>query len=112
MQATSVPKQVVSRVLAVLLLAVVLVPISAAIEQSEQEMFGKLTHQQLLEYLREGQQQSFAERYVQMALLTLVFLAAIEGVAFVLRCSIDLVRPALSSQPPTRPIPEAPEPVM
>jgi len=98
-QVTISPAQVISRVLAVLLLAVPLVWISSAMSNAEQELIARLSHKELLEYLQEGQVRSFGEQYLYVGGATLLYLALVEGVAGVLRLGMRLLRPTSTLAP-------------
>src|SRR5262249_18002614 len=84
--------QILSRVVAVLLLAVPLVLLAQAIHRHEQEMIGQLSHQELLEHLREGQKDSFPATYFTLGVLSLAYLALVEAVAALLRMGVMLLR--------------------
>jgi hypothetical protein len=100
MQVTISLSQILSRAVAVLLLAVPLVWLAQAIDSQEQEVIARLSHQELLEHLREGQKDSFAATYFTLGGLSLVYLALVEAVAAFLRMGVRLFRP----QPAARPI--------
>lgn len=85
MQFNVSPGQVVSRIVAVLILAVPIVLISQAIDSGEREYIAKLSPQDLRDYLREGQDDSFAGSYLVFGGLSLVYLGLVEGVAFLAR---------------------------
>lgn len=102
MQLTIAPVQVISRVLAVLLVAVPLGFLALAIDRGEQEVIRKLSHQELLEYLRVGEASSFSEQYLYLVVISLLLLALVEVVAWVVRLGLGLIRPngaVIAAQP-------------
>src|SRR5262245_18364924 len=88
------PVPLLSRLLAVPLVAVPLAYIAGAIDEAEQAMFPKLSHKELLDYLREGQVHSFPAQYLQILIRTLALVAVVEGVAFVIRRAMGLFQPS------------------
>jgi hypothetical protein len=53
----------------------------------------KMSHQQLLDYVREGFDSSFPANYWRILLITLVYVALVEGVALVCRLIVRALRP-------------------
>src|SRR5262249_20574463 len=86
-----------SRVLAVLILAVPVVLIGQAIDRYEQEVVAKLSYQELRDYLQQGHSESFAGSYLIFGVLSLVYLGLVEGIAFVARLAMRGFRPAPAS---------------
>jgi hypothetical protein len=105
MHVTVSPIHVVSRVLAVLLIAAPLAYISCAMDEAEQQMIAKLNHQELLQYLRDGRAQSWAGQYLQVAIMVLLLVVLVEGVAVLLRQAVRMFQisdqhPRFSEVPP------------
>ena len=48
--------------------------------------------------IKDGYDPSLAWNYLRVALMTLVYVALVEGVAFVIRCAVRAVRPGELSQ--------------
>jgi hypothetical protein len=97
-QITFRPLDILSRVVAVLLLAALAAWLVMAFAAWEVEQTSKLSHQELVAYIKEGYDPSFALNYLRMALLTLIYVALVEGVAFVIRCAVR----AVQGEEPTR----------
>jgi hypothetical protein len=101
MQVTFPLIPILSRVGAVLFLAIAVVLIQQGMAREEQELFATLSHRELLKYLREGQDQSFASGYFYFGLLSLVYLGLVEVLAALFRLWMRF----LSPQPALKPIP-------
>jgi hypothetical protein len=102
MQITLRPLDILSRVAAVLLLAVLAAWLSMTLGAWEVEEASKLSHQELLAYIKDGYDPSFVGNYLRVALMTLVYVALVEGVAFAIRCAVRAVRAEESSRELTR----------
>jgi hypothetical protein len=70
---------------AVLVLAAPLAWLSNSISQIEQAEIAKMSHQELLAYLREGHDTSFGAGYLLVAITTLIYVAVVEGLALIIR---------------------------
>ena len=81
---------ILSRVVAVCLVALPLAWLHVALDDYERETIAKMTHQQLLAFVREGHAASFLGAYLQVAIVTLLLVAAIEAVAFGVRLTVGM----------------------
>ena len=88
------PSPMMLRALAALIVAVPMVLIGQAIDSYEQEVVAKLSNQELREYLKQGSDQSFVAGYLIMAVGSLLYLGALEGVALLVRLGCRMVRPS------------------
>jgi hypothetical protein len=86
--------QVFSRVAAVLLLAAPAAWVINQLAIQEHETINRLGQKELLQYLNEGYNPSFAGSYLWMLCLTLGFTAAVEGIGFVFRSAAGMLKPA------------------
>jgi hypothetical protein len=97
MQVTFFPLHILSRVVAVCLIAVPLAWLHATVDDYERDAIAKMTHQQLIAFVREAQAASFFSAYLQATVVTLLLVAAVEAVAFGIRLTVavfDAWRPA------------------
>ena len=90
MQVTFYPMHILSRLLAVFVAALPLAWLHVALDDYERETIAKMTHQQLLAFVREGHAASFLGAYLQVAIVTLLLVAAIEAVAFGVRLTVGM----------------------
>jgi hypothetical protein len=98
MQGTVAPAPIRSRIVAVILLALLLAWLAGEVARSEHEMNRKMSHQELLGYLREGAEVSLAASYVSILLLTALHIAAVEGVALVVRITARALTPRTGNE--------------
>jgi hypothetical protein len=101
MQVTFQPLQILSRVVAVCLVALSVAFVLGLAEEQERETIGKLNQQQLIAYIKEGHASSFLAGYLQVAVVTLIFVLVVEAVAFGFRFLIG----ALATKRPV-PVPD------
>ena len=90
MQFTFQPLQLLSRVAAALGVAVSLAALRVAIDSYERQAIGKMTHQELLAFVKEVLAASYLGTYLSAAVLILIFIAAVEAVAFGIRLIVGL----------------------
>lgn len=90
---------ILSRVVAVLFLAVPFVLITQALDNYEQEMIAKLSYQELLAYLRDGQTDSFAMRFLTLGGLSLIYLLFVELISAFVRMWVRLLSPQRAPEP-------------
>jgi hypothetical protein len=93
MQVTISFALILSRILATLLLTFPLALLDATMRAYEQELIAGFTPQEVMDYLREGQDQSFAVAFLTIGAFSLVYVAALETLAFGLRRGATLFRP-------------------
>lgn len=85
MQITIRPEAIVSRLVAVLVVAVALAWLAVQLGEWEMQEVKKFSHAELLQYVQEGHDPSFLTTYLRVALLTLIYVGVVECVAFGLR---------------------------
>jgi hypothetical protein len=108
MQITIRPLDIVSRVIAVLLVGLPLAWVSMQIGDWEMREVVKMNHAQLLDYIKEGHHPSFAGNYGMILLLTFLYVGICEGVALVCRLGVRAVHPdnpARASRSSFEPVP-------
>lgn len=93
MQVSIRPLDVLSRAVAVLLVAVPLAWIVTQAGVWEAEEVIKMSHQELLAYVKKGADASFLSNFGLALLLTVLYVGLVEGVAFVCRLLVRAVRP-------------------
>jgi hypothetical protein len=90
MQVTFYPLPILSRVVAVCVVALPLAWLHAAVDDYEREAVAKMTHQQLIAFVKEGHAASIVGAYLQAAVATLLLVAAVEAVAFGVRLAVGV----------------------
>jgi hypothetical protein len=90
MQVTFQPLQLLSRVAAALVVALPFAALHLAVDDYERQAIGKMTHQELIAFVKEVHSSSYAGAYVQVAILILIFVAAVEALAFGFRLVVGL----------------------
>jgi hypothetical protein len=101
MQVTFSPLHILSRIAAVCVVALPLAWLHLAVDDYEREAIAKMTHQQLLAFVRESHSASFLGAYLLDVAVILIFVAAVEAVAF----GIRLIVGVLATKKPI-PVPE------
>jgi hypothetical protein len=89
---------ILSRLVALLILAAPLAWLSLTLGEFEQAEIAKMSHQELLAYLHEGRDTSFGASYLLVAVLTLIYVALVEGLALPIR----LIAGAFRGRPDTQ----------
>jgi hypothetical protein len=100
-QVTFRPLQILSRVVAVCMVALPLAALSVALDGYEREIIGKMSHQELIAFVEEGHASSFLGAYFLSMVTTLIVVVAVEAVAFGIRFAVGLFgakRPAYVSE--------------
>jgi hypothetical protein len=90
MQVTFQPLQVLSRVVAVCMVALPLAALRMLIDDYERETIGKMSHQELIAFVKEVHASSFLGAYFLSVLTTLLIVVAVEVVAFGIRFTVRL----------------------
>jgi hypothetical protein len=85
MQVTILPLQILSRIVAVVLVALPLAGLRMAVDGFEREEIEQMNHQQLIAFVKEAHASGFLTAYLFALLGVLLLVAAVEGVAFVIR---------------------------
>jgi hypothetical protein len=90
MQVTFQPLQLLSRVAAALVVALPFAALRVALDDYERQAIGKMTHQELIAFVKEVHAGSYLGAYVHAAIMILIFVAVVEAVAFGLRLIVGL----------------------
>src|SRR6516162_4646696 len=90
MQVTFQPLQLLSRVAAALVVALPFAALRVAVDDYERQAIGKMSHQELIAFVKEVHAGSYLGAYVHAAIMILIFVAAVEAVAFGIRLVIGL----------------------
>jgi mannose/fructose/N-acetylgalactosamine-specific phosphotransferase system component IIC len=101
MQITVRPAEILSRVAALVLMAIPLAALMQWITEVEREEVAQMSHQQLKEYLAKGHELGFTDNYLWATIMTAVYIFLVEAVAFVIRQFVRMLRPVdeMPSQP-------------
>ena len=91
MQVTFYPLPILSRVVAVCVVALPLAWLHQVVDDYEREAIRKMTHQQLIAFVQENHAASFLAAYLQVAIVILLFIAAVEAVAFGIRLTVAVL---------------------
>jgi hypothetical protein len=95
--------QILSRLAAVCVVALPLAALRMALDEFERQAIGSMSHQELLAFVKETHANSFFGAYITAAIMTLIVVAAVEAVAFVIRLVVRLFGAA---KPPYAPAEE------
>ena len=90
MQVTFQPLQLLSRVVAALVVAMPLAALRVAVDDYETQAIGKMTHQELIAFVKEVHAGSFGGAYVQEAILIVILVGVVEALAFGIRLIVGL----------------------
>jgi hypothetical protein len=90
MQITFQPLQLLSRVVAALVVAVPFAALRLALDDYERQAIDKMTHQELIAFVKEVHSSSFLGAYLAAAVLILIFVVAVEALAFGIRLVVGL----------------------
>jgi hypothetical protein len=90
MQVTFQPLQLLSRVAAALVVALPFAALRMAVDDYERQAIDKMTHQELIAFVKEAHSASYLGAYVSAAVLILIFVAAVEALAFGIRLIVGL----------------------
>jgi hypothetical protein len=82
MQVTFHPLPILSRIAAVFVIAVPLACLRAALDDYEREIIGKMNHRELIAFVEQAHVSSFLSAYFLALVEILIFIAAVESVAF------------------------------
>jgi hypothetical protein len=82
--------QPLSRVIAAAVVALPLAALHLVVDDFEREAIAKMSHQELIAFVKEAHAGSFLGAYVHAAVLILILIAAVEMVAFVIRLTVSL----------------------
>ncbi len=93
MQITIRPADILSRVAAVLLVALPLAALLQWLSRVEAEDTARMTFDELRKYLSEGANATFAADYARILGFTTVYVLVVEGLAFLMRLTVRAVRP-------------------
>ena len=91
MQVIFQPLQILSRLVAVCLVALPLASLLVAIDDYEREVIGKMTHPELIAFVKEAHSSSFLSAYLRAAVVALILVAVVEAVAFGIRLTFGLL---------------------
>ncbi len=81
----AVKKQIMSRIIALLILGIPLAFLGLHIDNEELNTIDSMTHEQLISYIQEGAATSFAEAYAATTIVPLLYIAILELSAFGMR---------------------------
>jgi hypothetical protein len=90
MQVTLQPLQILSRLAAVFVVALPIAALRLAVDDYERQTIRDMSHQELIAFVKEVHAGSFLGAYVLAAILTLILVAAVEGVALLIRLTVGL----------------------
>ena len=90
MQVTFQPLQLLSRVAAALVVALPFAALHLAVDDYERQAIGKMSHPELIAFVKEVHSASYLGAYFSAAVLILIFVAAVEAVAFGIRLVVGL----------------------
>jgi hypothetical protein len=90
MQVTFQPLQLLSRVAAALVVALPFAALRMAVDDYERQAIDKMTHQELIDFVKEVHSASYLGAYVSAAILILIIVAAVEALAFGIRLVVGL----------------------
>jgi hypothetical protein len=85
MQVNFQPLQILSRLMAVFVVALPLAGLQLALDDYERQAIPKMTHQELVAFVEEVHAASYLGAYFRTAIVMLILVAAVEAVAFVIR---------------------------
>jgi hypothetical protein len=91
MQVALQPLQILSRLVAVCIVALPLASLHVALDDYEREVIGKMTHPELIAFVKEAHSSSYLSAYFLASIVTLILVAAVETVAFGIRLSFGLL---------------------
>jgi hypothetical protein len=89
-QVTFQPLQILSRLAAVCVVALPLAALHMASDEFERQAIAGMSHQELIAFVKEAHANSFFGAYIAAAIMTLIIVAAVEAVAFVIRLVVSL----------------------
>jgi hypothetical protein len=90
MQVTFRPLQLLSRVVAAAVVALPLAWLRLAVDDFERQAIGKMSHQELIAFVKEAHSASYLGAYVEAAILVVILIAAVEALAFGIRLVVGL----------------------
>ena len=93
MQITVRPSEILSRLAALLLVAIPLAAFAQWMGEVERQEVARMSHEELKKYLMDGYEPGFAPNFGRVAALTAVYLLVVETVAFVIRLGVRAVSP-------------------
>lgn len=96
MQVTIRPLQILSRIVAVCIVALPLGALQMLVDKHEHDAIGRMSHQELIAYVEEVHASSFAGAYCLATVGTLIVVGFIEALAFAIRCTARLFGPKMS----------------
>jgi hypothetical protein len=82
--------QILSRILAVILVALPLAGLRRLLDDVEREAIAKMNHQDLIAFVKEAHTASYFGAYFQALCVLLIFVGAVELIAFLIRCVAGL----------------------
>jgi hypothetical protein len=94
MQITFQPLQIVSRLLATIIVALPLAWLRTAVDDYESQTIGKMSHKELVSYINEGHASSYYSAFVMSAIMLLIVILLVEAIAFGIRLIVGLCSPA------------------
>ncbi len=94
MQVTICLSDIFSRIAAVLIVGLLLAWVTMVLGEWEIQETSKLSHTELQEYIKQGHDSSFPGNYLHVLILTSVYVACVEGVAFLIRIGARAMRPS------------------
>jgi hypothetical protein len=90
MQVTFQPLQLLSRVAAALVVALPFAALRVALDDYERQAIDKMTHQELITFVKEVHAAGYLSAYFLSAIMILILVAAAEAVAFGIRLLVGL----------------------
>jgi phosphotransferase system glucose/maltose/N-acetylglucosamine-specific IIC component len=88
MHVTSGPMQFLSRVIAICVIALPLAGLRMAVDDYERQAIVKMSHQELIDFVKQIHASSFLNAYFLAAITTIILVAAIEAVALAIRWGV------------------------
>jgi hypothetical protein len=90
MQVSLQPLQLLSRLAAVLIVAIPLALLVVAVDDYERRAIARMTHQELIAFVEEVHSGSYGSAYLRAAIMMLILVALVEATAFVIRRIVGL----------------------